>query len=133
MDGESRRQQLRLTVRAWRRARYAAWATAVGIALSFVTVIVSALNAISTQQAIAMAVPAVLITVGGLVGQIVPEALIAWRRGFRFGCEAAQISQARLTRPDDALNKLGRKPAGRKRRLIRRRTIARFAGEGRSG
>jgi hypothetical protein len=65
-------------------------------------------DAISTQQAIAMAVPAVLITVGGIAGRIVLAAWIAWLRGFRHGCEAAMTSprQACLLRPDDAANRL---------------------------
>lgn len=108
MDGESPWDQLRSAVRAWRRARLAAWNTAVGIVLSSVTVALSALNAISTQQAIAMALPAVLVTVGGMVGRVVPDAWIAWRRGFRHGCEAARTSQRRayLLRTDDAGNRL---------------------------
>jgi hypothetical protein len=107
MDGESHAQRLRPAVSAWRRAQVAAWTTAVGIALSSVTVVLSALNTVSTQQAIAMAVPAVLITVGGLAGRIVPDAWIAWRRGFRHGCEAALTSQACPIRADDAGSKLG--------------------------
>jgi len=98
-------QRLRPALGAWRRIRYASSATAAGIALSLATVVVSALNIISSQQAIALAVPAVLITVGGLVGQIVPEAWIAWRRGFRHGCEAALTSQACLASADDAGSK----------------------------
>jgi len=59
------------------------------------------MNTISTQQAIAMALPAVLITVGGIAGRVVPDAWIAWRRGFRHGCEAALTSQAYLFRAAD--------------------------------
>jgi hypothetical protein len=107
MDGGSHRQQLHPAVGAWRRARLAAWNTAVGTALSSVTVVLSALNAISTQQAIAMALPAILITVGGITGRIVPDAWVAWRRGFRHGCEAALTSQAYPVRADDGRNRLG--------------------------
>jgi hypothetical protein len=107
MDGQSHWQSPRRAAGAWRRARLAAWITAAGIALSLVTVAISALNAITTQQAIAMAVPAVLITISGLGGQLVPDAWIAWRRGFRHGCEAALTSQASLTPADDAWNQLG--------------------------
>ena len=110
MDSESPWRQLRPAVGAWRRARFAAWTTAWGIALSLVTVALSALNAISAQQAIAMALPAVLITVSGIAGRIVPDAWIAWRRGFRHGCEAAALTsqrQAYLLRADDAGNSLG--------------------------
>ena len=107
MDGEWHWHQMRPAGGAWRRARLAAWTTSVGIALSSAAVILSALNAISAQQAIAMAVPAVLITVGGLGGRMVPDAWIAWRRGFRHGCEAALTSQACLVRADDARNNSG--------------------------
>jgi hypothetical protein len=108
MDGEWHWQQLRPAAGAWHRARLAAWNTAVGIALSAATVALSAVDAISTQQAIAMAVPAVLITIGGIAGRIVLDAWIAWQRGFRHGCEAALTSQrpACLLRPDDAANRL---------------------------
>jgi hypothetical protein len=107
MDGEWHWQQMRPADGAWRRARLAASTTVVGIALSSAAVILSALNAVSTQQAIAMAVPAVLVTVGGLGGRIVPDAWIAWRRGFRHGCAAALTSQTSLIRADDARNNSG--------------------------
>ncbi len=109
MVGEWRRVQLRPAVSAWRRVRLAAWAIAAGLGLSSVTVALSALNAVSTQQAIALALPAVLITVGGIAGRIVPDAWIAWRRGFRHGCEAALVSQppAYVFRADDAGGRLG--------------------------
>ena len=103
MDGELRWQQLSPAGGAWRPARFAARGTAVGVALGLATVALSALNTISTQQAIAMALPAVLITVGGMAGRIVPD---AWRRGFRHGCEAALTSQAYVVRADDAEGKL---------------------------
>jgi hypothetical protein len=109
MDGESHRQQLRSTPGAVPRSRLAACiAVGIGIALSTVTVALAALNAISTQQAIAMAFAAVLITLGGTAGRIVPDAWIAWRRGFRRGCEAAAAltSQADLIGVDDAANQV---------------------------
>jgi uncharacterized membrane protein len=61
----------------------------VGLSGSAVTIIVSAANAVSAQQAIAMALPAGLITLGGLTVAIMPDAWTAWRRGFRHGCAAA--------------------------------------------
>lgn len=88
MDSESRRRPLR-TARSWPRAQLAALNTAVGIALTSATVVLSALGDISTQQAIAMALVATLTTIGGMIGRVVPDAWIAWRRGFRRGCEAA--------------------------------------------
>jgi hypothetical protein len=107
MDGESHSQRLRPAANAWSRPPYAAWTTIFGIVLSLATIIVSALNAISSRQAFAMAVPAVLITIGGLVGRIVPDPLTAWRRGFRHGCEAARISRAWLEAADAARDKSG--------------------------
>ena len=108
MDGEWHWRQLRPAAGAGRRDWIAVWNTAVGITLSAATVGLSAVDAISTRQAIAMAVPAVLITVGGLAGGIVLSAWTAWRRGFRHGCEAAMTSQrpACLLRADDAGNRL---------------------------
>jgi hypothetical protein len=104
MDGESRWQQMAPTVDTWCRARFAAWTTAAGMALSSLTVALSALSAISTQQAIAMALPAALITVGGIASWIVPDAWIAWRRGFRHGCKAARNSQAYVLLSENASN-----------------------------
>lgn len=106
MDGVSRGQQLPSIVGTWRRARFAAWITAAGMALSSVTVALSALNAISTQQAIAMALPALLMTVGGIASRIVPDAWIAWRRGFRHGCKAALNSQPYVLLSENAGSKL---------------------------
>lgn len=77
-----------------RRERLAAWCTAVGITAVVITVIVSATNAVSAQQAIAMALSAGGTTLGGLLGLIVPDAWTAWRRGFRQGCEAAMRCQS---------------------------------------
>jgi hypothetical protein len=75
--------------------------------MSSVTVVVSALNKVTTQQAVALAVPAVLLTVGGLAFRVVSDAWIAWRRGFRQGCQTALTSQDCLIRPDDAGSSFG--------------------------
>jgi hypothetical protein len=107
MGGEWHWRRLRPAIATWRPARVAAWTTATGIALSSVTIVVSALNTVTTQQAIALAVPAVLITVGGLAFRVVPDAWIAWRRGFRHGCQAAATSETCLTRADDAGSSFG--------------------------
>ncbi len=105
VDGESHWQHVRRGAGARRRARLAAWTITAGVALSSATVAVSALNVVSTQQAIAMALPAVLITLGGIAAWIVPDAWIAWRRGFRRGCEVAALtSQADLIPAHDAGN-----------------------------
>jgi hypothetical protein len=109
MDGESHRQQLRSVVSGKRRARLATWTTAGGVGLCAITEALSVTNAISTQQAIAMALPAVIITVSGIVGRVVPDAWIAWRRGFRHGCEAAIASQrqAYALRADEEADRMG--------------------------
>jgi hypothetical protein len=87
------------TARSWPRARLNVWGTVAGTALSSVTVILSAVNAISGPQAIAMAIPAMVVTIGGIFGVIVPEAWIAWRRGFDFGREAAVTFQTHRLSP----------------------------------
>ena len=92
MGSESRWRLLRI-VRSGPRVRLAVWVTGGGIALSLVAIALSAINAISTQQAIALALPTGLTTIGGMIGLIVPDAWFAWRRGFRCGCEAAWTSQ----------------------------------------
>lgn len=71
------------------RSRLAPWLAAGGTILALVTVVVSALDAVSAQQAVAMALVAGLTTMGGLVAVLVPDAWVAWRRGFRHGCEVA--------------------------------------------
>jgi hypothetical protein len=131
MDGESRRQQLRSVVGAWRRVRLAAWITAMGVALSSVTVVLSALNAISTQLAIGMALPAGLITIGGIAGWIVPDAWIAWRRGFGHGCKAALNSQAYVLLGENAGTNRTRS-ATQKQPLFPRSQTALYADEHRA-
>jgi hypothetical protein len=87
MDNKSRRQRsdwTRLNV-----PRPAVWSLAGGIVLDAATVIVCALNAVSAQQAIAMALPAALITGGSFIALLVPDPWCAWRRGFIHGSEAA--------------------------------------------
>lgn len=87
MDDESLRQKL-----SWvglTGARHALWLTIAGTALDVATVIVCALDAVSVQQAVAMALPAGLITAGAFIALLIPDPWSAWRRGFRYGCEAA--------------------------------------------
>lgn len=67
----------------------AAWCTLVGITAVVLTVILCATDAVSPQQAIAMALPSAVIALGGLLALIVPDPWTAWRRGFRQGCETA--------------------------------------------
>ena len=106
LDAQRRSRHLR-AVRSWPRARLAVWAVAVGIVLSSATVISSALNVLSIQQTIAMALASTLTTLGGLIAWIVPDAWIAWRRGFRRGCETASYSY-RMPRATVARRRRGR-------------------------
>lgn len=71
----------------WRNWNPALLCTCAGGALGLITVILSAINAISAQQAIAMALPAGVTTVGGQINLLVADSWTAWRRGFRQGCE----------------------------------------------
>jgi hypothetical protein len=74
------------------RAPLAFYCAVAGMVLDLATVIVCALNVVSAQQAIAMALPAALITAGGMIGWLLPDPWVAWRRGFQQGCAAAARS-----------------------------------------
>jgi hypothetical protein len=76
------------------RARLARWCTVAGLAAAVAIVILSAINAVSAQQAIALILPAAITALVGLNLMIVPDALTAWRRGFRQGCEATLKAQS---------------------------------------
>jgi hypothetical protein len=60
-----------------------------GALLTLLTIVLSVSNAISTQQAIGLALPATVATLGGWISMTVPDAWIAWRRGFQQGCKVA--------------------------------------------
>src|SRR5258708_810167 len=77
----------------WAHLRPAMLYLVAGTLLTLVTIVLCLLNAISAQQAIALAMLATLATVGGLIGMIVPDAWVAWRRGFQRGCEVATSCQ----------------------------------------
>lgn len=100
MNNGSLRQQHDWMYRT--RAKRALWSMVAGIVLDVATVIVCALDAVSAQQAIAMALPAGLITAGGFIALLVPDPWIAWRRGFMHGCEAAARCDPRPTTVDSA-------------------------------
>ena len=51
-------------------------------------------NRVSTLQAIALALAATVTTLGGWIGLLIPDALVAWRRGFKQGCKVALECQA---------------------------------------
>jgi uncharacterized membrane protein len=92
MGGWSVAQYLR-KIRSNPRTRLVRWCTAFGAVLSLITVVVSALDVISAQQAIAMALPAGMMTVSGMIAMAVPDAWVAWRRGFQHGYETAAKSE----------------------------------------
>jgi len=46
-------------------------------------------NRVSTLQAIALALASTVTTLGGWIGLLIPDALAAWRRGFKQGCMVA--------------------------------------------
>jgi hypothetical protein len=92
MGGWSVAQYLR-KMRSNLRTRLARWCAAFGAVLSLITVIVSALDVISAQQAIAMALPAGVMTVFGMIAMTVPDAWVAWRRGFQHGYDTAAKSE----------------------------------------
>src|SRR5215472_7187932 len=98
----------------WLQRRPAAICAAVGGLLTLVTTVLCISNVVSTQQAIALAIPAVLITLGGWFGVIVPDALIAWRRGFQLGYEAAMDNPV----PDDPGAAALAVPAGARRPTV---------------
>jgi hypothetical protein len=96
----------------WPRRRPAAMLAVAGVLLTLVTTVLCISNVVTTQQAIALAIPAVLTTLGGWFGVIVPDALIAWRRGFQLGYQAAIDNPA----PDGSWAANGAMPAGVRRR-----------------
>jgi hypothetical protein len=55
-----------------------------------ITVVLSAVNAVSPQQSIALALPAALLMIGGLVRAAAPDAWTAWQRGFKAGCDTVR-------------------------------------------
>ena len=80
-------------VSSWRPTRPAVLFTCVGGVLGLTAVTLSALNAISAQQAVALALPAGVTITAGLINLYVPNSLAAWRRGFQQGCQACKLCQ----------------------------------------
>jgi len=80
-------------VSSWRLARPAVLFTCAGGALGITAVTLSAFNAISAQQAVALALPAQVTIIVGLINVYVPDSLAAWRRGFQQGCQACKLCQ----------------------------------------
>ncbi|SRR5258708_5836862 len=83
--------------RGWPLIRPAVVYATVGGFLTALTMALCFSNAVTTRQAIALALPAAVITLRGWIGIIVPDALNAWRKGFREGCMAAQMADPPAT------------------------------------
>jgi hypothetical protein len=66
----------------------------VGGLLTLATMGLCISNSVTTRQAIAFALAATVTTLGGWIGLLIPDALIAWRRGFKQGCKVALEFQA---------------------------------------
>jgi hypothetical protein len=58
---------------------------AAGAVLDAATVAVCALDAVTPQQAVALALPAGLLSAGALAALLAPGSRQAWQRGFRAG------------------------------------------------
>jgi hypothetical protein len=84
-----RRKRQEVRARPTSRERWAACGVTVGVTGAVITVVLCAANAVSAQQAIAMALLAGTTAIGGLVCAVIPDAWTAWRRGFQHGYEAA--------------------------------------------
>ncbi|HXS66542.1 MAG TPA: hypothetical protein VN767_27115 [Streptosporangiaceae bacterium] len=67
--------------------------TCTGGALGLMDVPLSAFNAISAQQAIALALPAGVTITVGLINVYIGDSSAAWRRGFQQGCQACKLYQ----------------------------------------
>jgi hypothetical protein len=93
MDGGSRWRR-RAEGRPWGRIRPATMFASAGAFLTLLTMVLGISNAISVQQTIALALLAAVSTVGGVIRMIVPDTWVAWRRGFRLGCEVAMSCEA---------------------------------------
>lgn len=87
MDARSWWQRMSRAI-SWRHARPVVLTTCAGMILGLSTVTLSAINAISAQQAIAMALPAMVTSFAGLTHILVLDSRNAWRRGFQQGCQA---------------------------------------------
>jgi hypothetical protein len=66
----------------------------VGGLLTLATMGLCISNSVTTRQAIALALASTVTTLGGWIGLLIPDALIAWRRGFKQGCKVALEFQA---------------------------------------
>src|SRR5262245_54050514 len=73
------------------RARLAAWCQVIGAILAIATVTCALLDVISTQQAVALGLPAVLLIAGGLISAATIDPPTAVRLGFRSGLHVGTL------------------------------------------
>ena len=70
----------------------AVWACCGGI-LGLATIVLGVCEIVDTRRLIALAVPATVLSIGGLINVLIPDALTAWRRGFAEGCRAGAMAE----------------------------------------
>jgi hypothetical protein len=87
----------------WRTPSAAARWAGVGGILGLITITLSAVNVVSAQQAIALALPAAIITIAGSIRSAMPDSCAAWRAGFRQGCRVAQTCRRDALYPGGAV------------------------------
>jgi choline-glycine betaine transporter len=90
--------------REGRKRRRATWVAVAGIVAGLVIAITSALGDMSAKQTILLALPAAILTFGGLIVAMVSDPEAAERRGFRAGLKAGslrRIWRSVLGRDDD--------------------------------
>src|SRR5215472_2202781 len=73
------------------RATLAASCQAIGALLAIATVILARLNLLSTQQTVALGVPAVLLIVGGVIAASTIDTRTAEQLGFRTGLHVGML------------------------------------------
>jgi hypothetical protein len=92
-DGAVEREHAERRLRPSIRTAMGVASTVAGALLTLLTIVLSVSNVVNTKQAIALALPATLATLGGWISMTVPDAWIAWRRGFEQGCKVAMSCQ----------------------------------------
>jgi hypothetical protein len=60
-------------------------------------------NVVDAQRLIALALPATIMTTGGLINVLVPDVWTAWRRGFQQGCRVGALAQREGFYPGDTV------------------------------
>ena len=102
------------------RVRTGVVSTSAGVLLTLLTTALCVADAISTLQAIALSLPAVVFTLGGWISVTVPDAWIAWRRGFQQGCKVGMSSQVAPASDKSTVTDFVARHAGRSNSRTRR-------------